>query len=349
LPPVMEEVSSVDAVFLAGGQGTRLHPLTETLPKPMVPVANQPWLDRLAASCRAQGVTRILCTACHRWEVIRDHFHGRGLDEWISLILEAEPLGTGGAIRNAALGLKEPFLVFNADVVSSADLAALYRFHLEKGAAVTIALTPVSDPSPYGVVDLAPDGRIRRFVEKPRREEAPSNYINAGIYVFDPRVLDMIPAGRAVSVERETFPGLIEAGFPVYGFPVVGYWNDLGTPAGYLQVHRDILQGRAAIPLPGRRQGGGWVGEDVVIERGARLVPPFVLGDGCRVEKGAQVGPWAVLGPRVRVGERARLQDTVVWADAIVGDGVSLERAVVGYGAVVEDERAAAVGVMVRC
>jgi len=335
----------MDAVFLAGGQGTRLHPLTEVLPKPMVPVANQPWLERLMLGCRAQGVERILCTVCHRWEVIRDHFQGRGLDDWLHLVLEEEPLGTGGAIRHAAQGLQAPFLVFNADVVSELDLNALYDFHRQRGAVVTIALTPVADPSPYGVVDLASDGRIRRFVEKPRPGEAPSNYINAGIYVFDPTVLDLIPSGRPVSVERETFPLLIEKGFPVYGLPVEGYWNDLGTPAGYLQVHWDLLYGKSRLWLPALETPPA----GVTIEPDALLVPPYVMGDGCYIGKGAVIGPRVVLGPGVCVGDGCHLSDTVVWAGATIGDGVSLERAVVGYKAVVEDPLAAARGVMVRC
>lgn len=263
--------------------------------------------------------------------------NGESLGLRVQYRIEPKPLGTGGAIRYAARDLGETFLVFNADVALDVDLRRLLDFHRERRAKVTIGLVAVEDVSAYGSVETDPDGRVIRFREKPRPEEVTSPYVNAGIYVFEPDVLAYIPEGREVSVERETFPALLEAGLPVYALVLDGYWSDLGTRERYLRVHRDILSGRWPLlekgHLPLRQRI--WQDPSARVHPDAELVPPVWLGPQAVVEAGATVGPWVVLGPGSRVGSGARVQDAVLWEGARIGPGASFESSVLGRRATV--------------
>lgn len=325
---------AVRAILLAGGLGTRLHPLTEEVPKPMVPVMGRPWLDRLVERLAAHGITEITLSLRHGKEVVLEHFRKppSGID--IRFAMEPKPLGTGGAIRYAAeQHPAETFLILNADIAQTFDISSFLQFHRERNAQVTIGLIEVEDPSAYGAVDLENDGRVRRFIEKPRPGETESRLVNAGIYVFDPGVLSFIPEGREVSVERETFPALLAAGVRAYGCLCRGYWKDIGTRDRYLGLHRDILEGRCPIPVSGRAHGPDiWKGEDVVVAESAHLVPPVYLGPGTVVEGGARVGPWLVTGNGCRIGRGARVSEAVLWDRATVGAGVTIRRSVLGYG-----------------
>ncbi|MBX6378082.1 MAG: NDP-sugar synthase, partial [Clostridia bacterium] len=305
----------MQAYILAGGLGTRLYPLTQDLPKPLVPVANRPWLDTLLRRLATAGVRDVVIGLHHRREVF-PAIIGDGARYGLRLqyVVEERPLGTGGAIRLAASYLQTTFVVFNADVVVDFSLETLLRHHRERGALASIALAEVEDTSAYGVVVTGSDGRIRRFVEKPRPGQVASRLINAGVYVFEPEVLSRIPAGRPVSLEREVFPELVESGASLYGFPFIGYWLDMGTPERYLQLHRDILRGTCRLPVEGERLPGGvWRGRDVRVEPGARLVGPALLGDAAVVEAGATVGPNVVLGRGCRVGAGAVVRECVLW------------------------------------
>lgn len=341
---------AVRAILLAGGLGTRLHPLTEELPKPMVPVLGRPWLDRLVESLAAHGITEITLGLRHGKEVVMDHFREPPPGVDIRFAVEPQPLGTGGAIRYAARQDKaETFLILNADIVQTFDLSSFLQFHRERNAQVTIGLIEVEDPSAYGAVELESDGKIRRFIEKPRPGETQSRLVNAGIYAFDPGILSFIPEGREVSVERETFPALLEAGVRVYGCSCRGYWKDIGTRDRYLELHRDILDGRCPVPVPGQAQGPDiWKGEGVVVSGSAHLVPPVFLGPGTVVEEGARVGPWVVTGAGCRIGRGARVSEAVLWDGAAVGAGVTIRRSVLGFatrigGGTVEDAMLAGV------
>ena len=322
----------MDAVVLVGGKGTRLRPLTCTTPKPMLPTAGVPFLTHLLVRARDAGVDHAILSTSYRPEVFEEHFgDGAGLGLKITYVTEAEPLGTGGGIRNVAGHLRgDDFLVFNGDVLAGLDVAALVRAHRERGADVTLYLTEVADARAFGCVPTDADGRVTAFLEK--MPEPVTNRINAGCYVFAPRVLDRIPAGRPVSVERETFPGLLASGARVHGRVDTAYWLDLGTPAAFVQGSCDLVLGRVASPaLPGEP------GECLVLP-GAEVAEDAVLANGTTVGRDARVGPGAyvdgsVLSDGVVVGAGARVCCTALGRGVVVGDGAVLMGAVVGDGA----------------
>ncbi len=257
------------AVVLVGGEGTRLRPLTYATPKPMLPIANRPFLEHQIAHLRAHGIDRVVLACGYRPDAIRDHFG----DE-LEYVVEPEPLGTGGAIAHAARELSETFVVANGDVLTDLDLSALVRFHRDREARMSLALHPVEDPSRYGVVVTAADGAVTAFVEKPAPGTAPAVTINAGTYVVEPGVLDLIPAGRPVSVEYEVFPLLVGAGLHAQSSD--GYWRDIGTPESYLAANLE------------RMPAGGLVDPSAQVDPAAD-VTGSVVGPGCRVEAGARV------------------------------------------------------------
>ncbi|GMA49263.1 nucleotidyltransferase [Alicyclobacillus contaminans] len=318
------------ALLLAGGLGTRLRPLTENLPKPMTPVFNRPWLEHLILHLKEQGISEFVLAVQYQANKVQSHFgDGRRLGVRIEYAVEQELLGTAGAIKNAEPLLGERFLVFNADIIHHIDLIPLLEFHRRHGGWVTIGLTEVEDPTQYGVVEQTPSGKIVRFVEKPRLEEAPSRCINAGIYVMEKEALQSIPNHRATSIERETFPALIQQGAGVYGARVRGYWMDMGTVERYLQLHRDILDGRCPLPAPVPKAGQGvWLGA-VQMSAGVQLIPPVMVDDGAILESGAVVGPYAVVGKGAVIGVGCTVSHTVVWDNTRVEAGAKLSGTVV--------------------
>jgi mannose-1-phosphate guanylyltransferase len=259
----------VIAVVLVGGEGTRLRPLTYETPKSMLPVTNRPFLEHQVEHLHRHGVDRIVLACGYRPDAIRAHFG----DE-LEYVVEPEPLGTAGAIAHAGRGIGETFVVANGDVLTDLDLTALVAFHRERGARMTIALHPVDDPSRYGVVVTDPDGAVSAFVEKPAPGTIAANTINAGTYVVEPDVLELIPEGRAVSVEYEVFPALVGAG--LYARSFTGYWRDIGTPASYLDANVERLP------------EGGAIDPTATVAPSA-TVTGSVVGAGCRVEAGARV------------------------------------------------------------
>jgi mannose-1-phosphate guanylyltransferase len=305
----------MDAVLLVGGQGTRLRPLTLTTPKPMLPTAGVPFLTHLLVRARDAGVDHAILSTSYRPEVFEGHFgDGSDLGLRITYVTEREPLGTGGGIRNVARHLRgEDFLVFNGDVLSGLDVRALVEAHRARDADVTLYLTEVDDARAFGCVPTDPDGRVTAFLEK--MPEPISNRINAGCYVFAPRVLDRIPAGRPVSIERETFPELLASGARVYGHVDTAYWLDLGTPAAFVAGCRDLVLGRvASAALPGTP------GESLVL-------PGAAVADDATVCGGTTVGR------RARVGAGAYVEGSVLFDDADVGSGARVVASVVGRGA----------------
>jgi mannose-1-phosphate guanylyltransferase len=284
----------VIAVVLVGGEGTRLRPLTFTTPKPMLPIANRPFLEHQIAHLRAHGVHRVVLACGYRPDAIRAHF-GAKLD----YVVEPEPLGTGGAIAHAARALSETFVVANGDVLTDLDLSALVRFHRDREARMTLALHPVEDPSRYGVVVTAADGAVTAFVEKPAPGTAPAVTINAGTYVVEPGVLDLIPDGRAVSVEYEVFPVMVGAG--LYAHSSDGYWRDIGTPESYLAANLE------------RMPAGGLVDPSAQIDPAAD-VTGSVIGPGCRIEARARVSGSVLLGGAVVTAGRT-VENRVMGSD----------------------------------
>jgi mannose-1-phosphate guanylyltransferase len=348
----------VRAVVLVGGEGTRLRPLTLTVPKQMLPIVEQPMIERVIGHLADHGIDEAVLSLGYRPDAFIDAYPGGSIaGVRLSYAVETTPLDTAGAIRFAArdAGIDQTFVVVNGDVLTDSDIAGLVAFHRERGAEATISLTPVDDPSAFGVVPTDPDGRVRAFIEKPPRDEAPTNLINAGTYVFEPSVLDRIPGGDVrVSIERETFPALVEAG-TLFAQGSEAYWLDTGTPDAYLRAHRDLLLGRrTGPPSPGAQLDpaigpGVWrIGEVEVSEaavtrsllgRGAAIatgarVEESVIGAGAVVEDGASV-VGSVLLPGARVASKASVDGSVIGPDAIVGQRCVIHAlSVIGAGAV---------------
>ncbi|MFL6041223.1 MAG: sugar phosphate nucleotidyltransferase [Gaiellales bacterium] len=279
------------AILLVGGSGTRLRPLTDWLPKPMVPIANRPFLEHQIAHLRRHGVTRVILSCGYMPDAIRDHF-----GDSLEYVVEDSPLGTGGAIENAARGLEETFLVGNGDVLTDLDVSALVEFHRTRQARATIALHPVDNPSRYGLVRTAGDGSVEAFIEKPKPGEADVDTVNAGTYVMEPDVLSLIPPGVPVSVEREVFPRLVGDG--LYARSETGLWIDIGTPASYLAANLRTMP------------EGGLIDPTAEIDPAA-TVTDSVVGPGAVVAAGAHVER-SVLLPGARIGGTMQVVERVV-------------------------------------
>ena len=322
------------AVVLVGGFGTRLRPLTFTTPKPMLPVGHRPIIENLVRMLSSAGVDQVVLALGFKPEPFMSAFPD-GTCAGVSLhyAVEPEPLDTGGAIRFAAdhAGIDDTFVVVNGDVLTDLDVARLVSFHRDKGAEATIHLTPVDDPSAYGVVELDADGRVRRFVEKPAPGTAPSDLINAGTYVFEPSVLSRIPTGRKVSIERETFPAIVGDG-GLFALSTDDYWIDTGRPDTYRQANFDMLDGRRRALACAMVADGASVDSSAVVEHSLVSAGAVVAGDasvsdsivlpGATIESGARVVDSIVMG---RVGSGARITRCVIGADGVVESGTSLD------------------------
>jgi mannose-1-phosphate guanylyltransferase len=321
---------SLPAVILVGGQGTRLRPLTDRTRKDMLPLVDRPLLSYTFEHLGRYGVERAVVSCGYLPHQIGDVFGGSYGKMSLEYAIEMQPLGTGGAIGFAARELEGSFFALNGDSLREADLAELVRFHRSTGAKATILLTPVADPSRYGLVRVGQDGRVESFLEKPRPEEIDTDLINAGFYVLEPEVLRLVPEERAVSIEREIFPQLAAEG-SVYGVALPGYWLDVGTPESYLQAHRDVLE-RSFPTEVGEALGSDFtfIDDSAVVHEGARLVPPVYVGAGAVVGPSARVGSLAVLGHGSQLGEGAIVENAVVGARAIVGARSSVIGSVLG-------------------
>jgi NDP-sugar pyrophosphorylase family protein len=331
------------AVVLVGGEGTRLRPLTFTTPKSLLPIANQPFLERQLVWLESHGVDEVVLSLGYLPDAFPAHFpDGRCGGIKLTYVVEHKPLGTAGGIRFAAEGIDERFIVCNGDVLTDLDLTAMLRYHEERGAQATIALTQVEDPSAFGVVPTRADGEVVGFIEKPPRDLAPTNWINAGTYVLEPALMDRIPPRVNVSIERETFPRMVEMRRSLYAFNGGGYWLDIGTPAKYLEAHHDLLAGAlGALPAPGASEGpaGVWTQGPADIDAGARLTGPVLIGPGARVEDGAVV-TGSVIGPGAVVAAGARVERSVVMGGAQVSERAIVADSVLGADAILKPEGA---------
>ena len=321
------------AVILAGGEGTRLRPLTLSTPKPVVPVVDRPFLRHQLDLVARAGVLEVVFSVAYRPERVEAVFgDGSAFGVRIRYAVEDTPLGTGGAVRHALDLLDERTIVMNGDVLTDVDLAALVRRHEAERAQATILLTPVPNPAAYGLVETDASGRVLCFLEKPEPRQITCDTINAGIYVLETRVLELIPPAVNHSIERGFFPALLARGDLVLGPVHRGYWIDIGTPEKYLQVHRDILHGRFPVVLEAEPLRGGFVANGARVDPGAELVGPFFVGPGCELEAGARLGPDAVLVNGVRVGRGASVRDSVLWTGVEVASGASVETGLLGHG-----------------
>src|SRR6187549_2091035 len=285
------------AIMLAGGKGTRLRPLTIHTPKPIVPIFDRPFLHyQLDLLKQVAEIDEVILSLNYQPRRIEEMF-GDGGDSGLGIkyVVEPAPLGTAGAVRYAGESLRESVVVFNGDVLTEIDLAAVLRLHRARKARATIVLTPVDNPSAYGLVETDRDGNIQRFLEKPGEDEITCNTINAGIYVLEPDTFDRIPKDTAWSIERSFFPSLIERRETFVAYTYRGYWIDIGTPEKYTQVHRDIMDGRyQAPPFAGSSPGHSFVAPDARVEDGATIEGPAFIDEGVVIKAGARIGPYSV-------------------------------------------------------
>jgi mannose-1-phosphate guanylyltransferase len=319
------------AILLAGGKGTRLRPLTLHTPKPIVPIFNRPFLHyQLDLLRQVPEITEVILSLNYQPRRIEEVF-GDGLDLGVRLryVVEPIPLGTAGAVKYAEQYLDDAVVVLNGDILTQIDLAAVIRLHRERRASATIVLTPVGEPAAYGLVETDAGGNVRRFLEKPKPDEITCNTINAGIYVLEPATFDRIPRDTTWSIERSYFPSLVDRGETFVAYVHDGYWIDIGTPAKYMQVHRDIMTRRfvAAPYLDGHdRLTAG----DAKIEDRATVQGPCFVDAGATIKAGATVGPYSVIGRHVHVDEGAVIDGAIVWAHTRIERDARVRGAILG-------------------
>lgn len=323
------------AMILAAGLGTRLRPLTEEISKPMVPIVNRPVMEHIVELLARHGFDELYVNLHYHPDVITGHF-GDGSRWGISITYsyEEELLGTAGGVKNLERELGGArFLVISGDALTDLDLTSLMGFHAGHGAIATIVVTPVSDPSKYGVVIMEEDSRIAAFQEKPSREEARSHLANSGIYVFEPEVLEMIPQGF-YDFGSQLFPRFLEEGVPFYGYQHDDYWNDVGSLDEYKAGNFDALTGKVKIRIPGVRIGDDvWIGDKTVIEEDVVMVGPICIGTHCLVKRGAKLFGPLVVGDRTVIDEGAVLYRGIKWGDGYIGKDAHLMDAIVGWEA----------------
>jgi mannose-1-phosphate guanylyltransferase / phosphomannomutase len=308
-------------IIMAGGEGSRLRPLTCDRPKPMVPIMNRPMMEHIVNLLKRYDLTDIGVTLQYLPEQIKNYFDdGRDFDVRMQYFVEESPLGTAGSVKNAGSFLDETFLVISGDALTDFDLSRAIRFHREKGGVATLVLTSVETPLEYGVVIAGEDGRIKRFLEKPSWGEVFSDTVNTGIYILEPEALQYVPEGEKFDFAQNLFPLLMEKGYPLYGYVAEGYWCDIGNLEQYHQAHLDILQGAVQVTVSERETAPGiFVGEDAIIEEGAVIHAPALIGSGARISRGALIDSLSVIGPNSLVDSGASLKRGLTWRNAYIG------------------------------
>ncbi len=317
---------------MAGGEGTRLRPLTSSAPKPLLPLANRPIMEHVISLLRRNDIDEVVVTVAFMANAIRRWF-GDGSEHGVRITYAVEdtPLGTAGSVGNARQHLDERFLVISGDVLTDVDLGAIVAEHEAHDATATIGLVRVEDPLEFGIVITRPDGSIERFLEKPSWGQVFSDTINSGIFVLEPEVFDLIEPGRSVDFSTDVFPVLLERGEGLYGAVVDGYWEDVGTLEAYLRAHQDILDRRVVVDISGFEVAPGvWVGEGAEIHPEARVVGPAIVGENCTIEAGAVIGPYSVLGDNARVRRDVTIARSVLLDNVYVGEGAHLLGTIVG-------------------
>ncbi len=319
------------AILLAGGKGTRLRPLTVHTPKPIVPILDRPFLYyQIDLLKQIPEIDEVILSLNYQPRRIEEIFgEGEGLGIRVRYVVEPMPLGTGGAVRYAGDALTESVVVFNGDVLTEVDLAAVLRLHRERKAKATIVLTPVENPGAYGLVETDREGNVQRFLEKPGEDEITCNTINAGIYVLEPDTFNRIPKDTAWSIERSFFPSLIERGETFMAYVYDGYWIDIGTPGKYLQVHHDIMDGRYSAP-PFNGKSAAWTSPDARVEEGVEITGPCFIDEGAVIKKGARILPYSVIGRQTHVEEGAVVDGSIIWPNGWIGPEASIRGAILG-------------------
>ncbi len=316
---------------MAGGEGSRLRPLTSRRPKPLVPVVGLPVMEHILNLLREHGITQVVVTLAYLGADIRNHF-GDGSDFGVSIeyVVEDSPLGTAGSVKNAAHLLDDTFLVISGDALTDFDLTWAIAEHRRRGSHATIVLYSVANPLEYGVVVTDQDGAVRRFLEKPSWGEVFSDQANTGIYVIEPEVLDYVRAGMAYDWSQDVFPQMLRKGDPLYGIVASGYWCDIGNIQSYLQANWDALEGRVRCRIPGRRHDNNvWIGEGVEFGIGVHVDGPAYIGEEAKIKAGAHLNGPVVIDKYVIVDDNAKVSNSVVWPHSYVGENARLRQSLI--------------------
>jgi len=314
---------------LVGGEATRLRPLTCNIPKAMVPVLNIPFLEHVVRYLGAHQVRDIILTQSHLSQPIEGYLgDGSQFGVKLSYVVEDTPLGTAGAVKNTEQYLDETFLVLNGDIFTDLDITAMMSFHRERRAKATIALTPVDNPTTYGLIETDANERVTRFLEKPGWEQVTTNMINAGTYVLEPDILEHIPPRTKFSFEHELFPLLLDRGEPIYAYSSSAYWIDIGTPEKYLQLHRDLLRGKSNQYFHAI-SGEVMIGEQSSVHPTARITGPAVIGNNCTIGHEVRLTGPVVIGHGCQILSGAVIEDSVIWRNTRIGQHVNLTGSII--------------------
>lgn len=308
----------MDAVVMAGGRGVRFRPFTEYRPKPMIPFLNRPVMEYMIEKLRDAGFKRVIVLLGPLSEMVTEHFgNGKRYGVEIEYIHENEPYGTAGAVKRAAEYLDDAFLVVSADTITEISLRKFRKFHSDKGGKINIALSQIENPYQYGIALLDERDRIYKFLEKPRKSQVFSNLVNAGIYIIEPEIFNLVPSKRMFDFSKDLFPLLLRKSETIYGYEFSEYWADIGNPGRYLTATKDALDGRIDISKIS--------GELEIIEDNG-----LVTGKNCSVDEDVEVNGFAVIGNNVNIGEGSKLSDTIIWSNTKVGKDVSIEESIIG-------------------
>lgn len=329
------------ALLLAGGKGTRLRPLTDKLPKPMVPIMGKPLIERTILKLKESGVSEIVISTCYKSDYIENYLgNGKKYGLKIHYICEDFPLGTGGAIKNSGSFFNDTFIVMNSDIVNNISYSDLIKFHKEKGASATIAMTEVKDPSQYGVIEFNQNNYINAFKEKPKKGETNSTWINAGIYIFEPEILKEIPEKEVVSIEKDTYPLLLNKNYKIAAYKYTDYWIDIGTIKKYIKAHIDILSSNCNRLMKTRNftniNNIIFKNNSVKIHPDAKITGPVFIGHNSIIEANSQIGPYVVIGDNCHIGASSSISKSVLWDRIDINGNVNLISSVVASDCTIE-------------
>ncbi len=319
------------AVILIGGEATRLRPLTCNTPKAIAPVLNIPFLEHVIRHLSEHQVKDITLACSHLPQPIESYLNDvNQFGVKLSYTIEDIPLGTAGSVKNAEKYLDKTFLVLNGDIFTDLDITAMMNFHLERKAKATIALTPVDDPTSYGLIETNAEGRVTRFLEKPNWSQVTTNMINAGIYVLEPGVLNLVPPQTNFSFERELFPLLLDRGEPIYAYPSSAYWIDIGTPERYFQLHRDLLNGKGSASQHGFTSGEEvLIGEQSHIHPTAQIKGPILIGNNCTIGGRVKLKGPVIIGHGSTIMEDSMIEESIIWRNVQIGQHACLKNSIV--------------------
>jgi mannose-1-phosphate guanylyltransferase len=325
------------SIILVGGEGTRLRPLTYSVVKSMVPVVNRPFIEHVIAGLALHNVNETVLAMGYKPDSIFAYFKSDGGTSInLTYSLEEKPLGTAGAVKNAAGHVEGTFFVLNGDVFSDIDYTGMLDFHRSNGAAVTIALTHVDDPTKFGVVESDDTGRVKRFIEKPKWEDVTSHWINAGVYILEPSVLDYMPDGEFYMFEKGVFPSMLNKGERVFAYPSQSYWIDMGTPEKYHQLNNDILSGKCTSPL--FKTAPILIDPTAEVHASAQLTAPIMIGADCIIGKNVRLTGPVIVGKGCNINDNSRLQDSVLWDHITIGKAASVTNCIIASGAKIKDK-----------